>query len=264
MEALSRLSKSWCKTGRHLFLPLHKRCLKDSFLSQVNIYDSLGQVTRMDLYRASRLATRHKYFYTGNQLDSMQQEELYIPQILKLTGKLVHRYRYDEAGNLIIKETFNGDAKAIQERFVYNSSNQLVQAYQKIWNDPEVLMNEYSYRNDRLIQRVRVSFQDLKENESFFILYGYTKENRTTTTTYQREGDEKRLIDCIKIYNEKGQLLEKINPPFPKSGWLPPEVHRRLEESVETYFYHPNGMVAEVHTKINNKLVTVRKHFYVY
>jgi hypothetical protein len=232
--------------------------LQDSLLLNRNLYDSLGQLIRMDVYYSSILIARHQYFYSGNRLDSMTQEEIWTKP------KFIHRYSYDANGNLSLKETFYKSTKTLQERYVYNSNNQLLQTFQKMDRGPEILINEYKYRNDRLIQQIDYLFEGRGSRDNFSYLYIYTNRTRTTTKFFQRSGKEKRLIDCIQTYNEKGQLLEKVNPPLLVKEWLPPGTHPRLDESVETYSYHQNGLLAEVRAKVSDRLVWVRKHFYFY
>lgn len=242
-----------------VFLHQYKNgVIQDSALLQVKVYDSLGRVLRSEDYRRSKLRTRYTYFYSGSQLDSMLQEEIW------LRAKIVHRYSYDRNSNLILKQTFRGNRKMVQERYVYNNFHQPLQVYRQIGNSPEIKINEYKYRNDRLIQQIDHWFEGNDAKDNFFYLYTYSKNNRISTRSFQRKPEEKRFIDCIKTYNERDQLIEKIDPPFPKLAWIPPDIHPRPEEIVETYFYHSNGMLAEVQTKINDQLVAVRKHIYFY
>ena len=240
-----------------VFLYRYKKgILSDSLIQQSLVYDSLGRVVRSEDYQRNKLLRRYHYFYSGSQLDSLEQDELW------LRAKLVHRYSYDEAGNLILKQVFNGKRKTIQERYVYNSFRQPLKLYLQIENLPEELVTEFSYRKDRLIQQIHHWFEGSAASD-FSYLYTYPDDGRSSKRFFQRRTEEKRFVDCFLTYNEKNQLVEKIIPPLPKSV-RPPEGHSRPEEVVETYSYYPNGMLNEVQTKINDQLISVRKHIYFY
>ncbi|HYO20753.1 MAG TPA: hypothetical protein VER36_00015 [Flavisolibacter sp.] len=232
--------------------------LKDSFLLQTKLYDSLGQVTRLDEYRGPRLKTRYHYFYSGSRLDSMVQAEVW------LQATIIHRYAYDANGNLLLDQTFNRHRKTMQTRYVYNSFRQPIQIYTQIGDGAEWLSAEFKYRSDKLIQQIDYDFGKAEAADNFSYLYIYSNGTRTNTRYFRRASEEKRLIDCIRTYNQEGQLIEKINPPLPKSNWLPAGMHPRNEEEVETSVYLPNGMLLEVQTKRNNELVRIERRFYVY
>ena len=232
--------------------------VKDSFLLQTKLYDSLGQVTRLNEYRGTNLRTRYRYFYSGFRLDSMLQEEVW------LHVAIVHRYTYDAGGNLSLSQTYNGTRKTMQTRYVYNSFNQPVQIYQQLGNGPEWLSTKFTYRNDRLIQQIDYDFGKSEAAENFSYLYIYSNGTRTNNLYFRRMSEEKRFIDCIRTYNERGQLIERINPPLPKRDWLPAGMHPRNDEEVETLFYLANGLLSEVQTKRNNELIRTQKHFYIY
>ena len=232
--------------------------LQDSFLLETKTYDSLGQLLRLDDYQRNKMRTRFQYHYSGRRLDSIVQEEIW------LSAKIIHRHSYDDNGNLLGKQTFSRGRKTVQERYVYNNVNQLFQIYRQISDGPEMLVSEYKYRNDRLMQQIDYLYESSNAANNFSYIYAYANGNRTATKLFQRMGKEKRLIDCIRTYNEQMQLVEKINPPLPKTDWLPPDVYPRSEEFVETFVYHSNGMLAERQVRVNDKLVAVEKHVYVY
>jgi|GEM_PF-4617210 len=113
---------------------------QDSVLLHRNLFDSLGQLIRMDVYHGSILRARHQYFYSGNRLDSMIQEGIWIKP------KITHRYSYDTSGNLALLEIFHGAAKSRQERYTYYGNNQPFQTFQKLDRRPETLISQYKYR----------------------------------------------------------------------------------------------------------------------
>ena len=231
--------------------------IKDSFLLYTKLYDSLGRTTRLDEYRGNKRRTRWLYYYSGTVLDSVVQEEVW------LKGPIVHRYSYNNNGQLSLEQASYGNIRTAQLRYVYNHANQLLQIYRQLGNGLEELTTEYIYRKDRLIQQIN-HFQKMHSANRFSYLYSYDIPTNTTTKLFEKEPGSKRLIDCIRIYNAAGQLVEKINPPLPKNSWLPPDIHPRTEENVERYFYLPNGMLSEKQVSVNDKLVRVEKHLYVY
>jgi len=56
--------------------------------------------------------------------------------------------------------------------------------------------------------------------------------------------------------------MENLKPPLPANEWLPIGAHLRPDESVETYRYYQNGLLAEVTVAVNDRPVWAEKHFY--
>lgn len=230
--------------------------LRDSVLLQVFLYDSLGQMVQQQDYFRNRLRTRFTYFYTGYRMDSMVQEEPWLP------AALLHKYAYDSAGNMALQETFNQGKKTVQQRFVYNRHRQPVQRFTQVENGKEYLSAQYTYRPDHLVQQIDFLFSVANRDDNFSCIYTYDKAGQTATKLFQRAGNDRRFIEWKKTFNAGLQMVEKISPPLFGSAWLPPHLHSRNDEEVETSVYLPNGMVSERQRKVNDKLYSVEKHVY--
>lgn len=243
-----------------VFLYVYKNeKLLDSLLVQARVYDSLGRLVREKLFVSNRLRTRRSYHYTGYQLDSMVQEEPWLP------ATVVHKYSYDAAGNLLLEQTFNRGRRTTQTRNVYNAANQLTAVYTQWSDEKEFRAIEYRYRPDRLIQQIDYFFREAETTKNYSLLYTYADGGRTATRSYQRAGDDRRYIDCIRTYDGQDRLIETVRPPLRRASWLPPYLgHGRQEEYTETCFYLENGLLSEVHTFRNGKLTGKEKHLYFY
>lgn len=228
----------------------------DSLLLQTKAYDSLGRLLRQQNFQLNRLRSRFNYYYTGNRLDSMIQEEFWLSETV------VHKYFYDSTGNLIQEQTFNDGQETTQTRFVYNKLNQLVQVFTRVGKGKEELTTQYSYRPDQRLQQVDIYFpEDPFHNYSLF--YTYADTERTITCSFQRAKSSKRLIDFIRTYSSKGQLLEEILPPFPRRGWLPPGYHARGEEEKRVFQFKENGLLQQMEATVGNNTIWIQKHVYL-
>lgn len=228
----------------------------DSLLLQTKVYDSLGRLVRQQNFQRNKVRTRFTYFYAGNRPDSMVQEEIWLP------ATLVHRYRYDNKNNLLLQQTFNGAVQTVQTRYVHNNTGQLLQVFTQLSGAKEYLSLQYTYRPDRLVQQVDHFFPENPHN-NYSLLYTYTNGTRTAIRSFQRMNDTKRFIDFIRTYNDRGQLVEEISPPFRRNSWLPPGYHGRVEEEVGRLVYLPNGLLLEAQVSRDSHLVWTEKHIYL-